>query len=62
MPRAMCAGILIPFLVITLGLASAPEKPGPLPRGEPALFLLIFHGTCVTRVQSVRVLVIPNMV
>ena len=54
--------VLMPFLVITLGLASAPEKPGPLPRGEPALFLLIFHGTCVTRVQSVRVLVIPNMV
>lgn len=54
--------VLMPFLVITLGLASAPEKPEPLPRGEPALLLRIFHGTCVMRVQYVCVLVIPNRV
>ena len=52
----------MPFPVSTLDLASAPEKLGPLPRGEPALFRRIFHGTCVTRVPSVCGLVIPNMV
>lgn len=58
-PRVQAA--LMPFLVTTLGVASAPETLG-LPRGEPALSRRIFHGTCVARVQSVCVLVIPNTV
>lgn len=56
-PRVRAA--LMPFLVTTLGVASAPEAGAS--RGEPALSRRIFHGTCVARVQSVCVLVIPNL-
>ena len=33
-PVPSVRAVLMPFLVITLGLASAPEKLGPLPRGS----------------------------